>query len=412
MADERIQIKDLPILSGGCDDNDLLVLQTNSTGTTKAITKKDLLSDMLNNDKLINEINKVKEDFSSQLNSIVNTRFKNIFSITKNIQGKTVKLIGDSITAGVGSSDYSCTGETIYDTQKANVGVKCWAGKLKTYLENNFSCTVNNFGVAGFRSYSILEVISNLIKDVDDIIICMIGTNNRLVDNGITRLESDLKAIYEYVKNLGKEIIFISPIAGTLEEETSTGSVGATKYFQNYNVDNIYHKVCSELNIEYISLYKLLQDYLENTSTNLASILNSDQQHPTDEGYNILYNLILKSLGFSDRGNLDNVYDTGWVELTLVNGFTPKSSDKPCIRKIGNQVFLKGQFYWDSSVPSLTKAFQIPVGFTPSYEVDFEFNINEHFADGFLGTDFNIRSTNFSSTDPIQLTKISSYFVY
>ena len=72
MANERIQIKDLPILSGGCDDNDLLMLQTSSTGTTKAITKKDLLSDILSNDTLVNEINKVKDDFSSQLKENTN----------------------------------------------------------------------------------------------------------------------------------------------------------------------------------------------------------------------------------------------------------------------------------------------------------------------------------------------------
>ena len=78
MTNGRTQIKDLPRLSGGCDDNDLLVLQTNSTGTTKAITKKDLLSDILNNDKLINEINKVTEDFSSQFNDCVNIKISGI----------------------------------------------------------------------------------------------------------------------------------------------------------------------------------------------------------------------------------------------------------------------------------------------------------------------------------------------
>ena len=346
------------------------------------------------------------------INSQLNTRMKDICSITRNIANKKVKLIGDSITAGVGSSDYSCTGDIIYNNNKVNIGVKCWSGKLKQYLENNFSCNVNNFGISGIKSNDIVSNISSLINSDDDIIICMIGTNNRLVNKGDTTLESDLRTIYNYVVSLNKDIIFMSPIPGTLKEET--GKVGTTKYFQNYEVDNIYNKVCGELGIEYISLYKLLQSYLENTSTNLSNILDSsDQQHPNDYGYNILYNLILKSLGFSDRGNLENIYDTGWIDLTLNSGFTPNSNNEPKIRRIGKQVFLRGEFTWDapSTSSSFAVAFSIPSGFIPSYEVDFEFTIFGCFADGFINNEFRIRNSNFTSDSPIQLSKVNPYLI-
>ncbi len=371
---------------------------------------KDIKNELKECENISNQNKKDVSELNKSVSSRLNERMKDICSITRNIANKKVKLIGDSITAGVGSSDYSCTGDIIYENKKVNVGVKCWSGKLKQYLENNFSCTVNNFGISGIKSNDVVSNISNLIKNDDDIIICMIGTNNRLVDTGDTILESNLRTIYNYVVSLNKDIIFMSPIPGTLKEET--GKVGTTKYFQNYEVDNIYNKVCSELGIEYISLYKLVQSYLENTSTNLSNILDSsDQQHPNDYGYNILYNLILKSLGFSDRGNLENIYDTGWVDLTLNSGFTPNSNNKPMIRRIGKQVFLRGEFKWNAPSSNFGVAFSIPSGFAPSYEVDFEFTIKDCFADGFINNSFRIRSSNFTSNSPIQLSKVNPYLI-
>ena len=88
MANERIQIKDLPILSGGCDDNDLLVLQTNSTGTTKAITKKDLLGNVLNTDKLAEAVDDIKNEFVSK------TEFNNKLN-EKNPHNTSIKDLSD-----------------------------------------------------------------------------------------------------------------------------------------------------------------------------------------------------------------------------------------------------------------------------------------------------------------------------
>lgn len=305
----------------------------------------------------------------------LNARMKNILSITRNIEGKTIKIIGDSITAGTKSSDYSCTGETIYGSYKVNVGTKCWANKLKTYLETNYNCTVNNYGISGLKSSDIVSHLADLIKSTDDIIICTIGKNNRLVNGGDITLEDDIYAIYNYVKNLGKEIIFVSCIAGTLAEET--GSVGATKYFQNYDVDNIYMKVCSGLGIEYISMYKLFQDYLENNSINLSSVLDTtDQQHPTDKGYEIIYNLMLKALGFSDRKNLDIVHDTGWLTLDIdTDSFVASANNVPQIRRIGKQIYLRGSIC--KTVSTKQTLLYIPIELLPEKSIEIWENTNK-----------------------------------
>lgn len=67
----------------------------------------------------------------------------------------------------------------------------------------------------------------------------------------------------------------------------------------------------------------------------------------------------------------DLMEDSGWVDLTLQGGATPRSSDftyKPQIRKIGKTVFLKGQV----TVPAHSSALVIaviPEDYIAGYEV-------------------------------------------
>lgn len=53
----------------------------------------------------------------------------------------------------------------------------------------------------------------------------------------------------------------MSCIPQVADEEV--GMLGATKYSTTQDVDNIYFKVCSNLGIEYISMYKLFTEYIE-----------------------------------------------------------------------------------------------------------------------------------------------------
>lgn len=62
--------------------------------------------------------------------------------------------------------------------------------------------------------------------------------------------------------------------------------------------------------------------------------------------------------------------DSGWQDLTLLNGVTARSQDaayKPQYRKIGKIVYLKGQVTIPSHGGDLQMA-ELPVGYRPSYE--------------------------------------------
>lgn len=234
--------------------------------------------------------NNVKQKIDN-INTDLNARMKDIFSITSKIEGKKIKILGDSETAGVGGTGYNCDGETIYGNFKVNTSGHCWANEVKKYLENNYSCIVKNFGISGLKSSDIVSNIDSLIKQDDDIILCMIGTNNRNIINGDTILKNDLKTIYDYVISRGKDIIFISgnPV---LEYNDKP------KYFSMRKVDEIIRDFCSSVGVEYINVYRESIDYVESRNS-ILELITSDGLHPNDLGHDIVAYIVLKRMGFN-----------------------------------------------------------------------------------------------------------------
>ena len=83
--------------------------------------------------------------------------------------------------------------------------------------------------------------------------------------------------------------------------------------------------------------------------------------------------------------------DTGWVDVTLLNGATPRSGDqyKPQCRRIGNVVYLKGQI----DIPAHnagTIYLTLPDGFQPAYEV----SMLGFYRDTWLDTSGNLTVNN------------------
>lgn len=71
--------------------------------------------------------------------------------ILENIKGKTfqIKLLGDSITHGVGGSGFCQDGERIIEGYARNTKGFCWAKLFKEYLEERYNCQVVNSACSG-----------------------------------------------------------------------------------------------------------------------------------------------------------------------------------------------------------------------------------------------------------------------
>ena len=86
-----------------------------------------------------------------------------------------IKLLGDSITHGVGGTGFEQTGEPIVPGWSRNPDGYCWAKQFKEYMEAQFNCTVTNNACTGTKIEFILANFDTLVDAEDDIIICTIS---------------------------------------------------------------------------------------------------------------------------------------------------------------------------------------------------------------------------------------------
>lgn len=227
--------------------------------------------------------------------------YKSIHQIMSKLMSKPnlkIKLIGDSITHGYGGTDFKQDGELIYSGFKVNENGYCWANLLKAHLEEKFDCVVKNFGTTGSSSSRILSNLSSLVRSDDDIIICMIGTNNRssALSNPLNKFYNDLIAIGNYVKGQGKEIIFMSSIPASVYNETEED----VRYFHMEDVDTAVMSASAHFNTEYISVYKQFLNYCEVNNVEIDTLLK-DGLHPNDDGYLVMFDIICDSLGIGRK---------------------------------------------------------------------------------------------------------------
>lgn len=69
-----------------------------------------------------------------------------------------------------------------------------------------------------------------------------------------------------------------------------------------------------------------------------------------------------------DNTKQDKIVDSGWLDLTLLNGAEAYSTaQKPQYRKIGSVVYIRGVFKGVTSTPTVIG--QLPVGYRPACKV-------------------------------------------
>ena len=247
----------------------------------------------------------IKEEIKNNITDSV--IYKRIYDFSKLIfKGCKVKLIGDSITAGQGGTNFNSNfntsgGELITDkiwkkSWYTNDTGTCWANSLKDYLTQKFGCTVKNYGCPGIGVDQMILAIDDLVRDDDELVIYMIGTNNRH-NMQLSEFYSKLKQIYEIITiTKGKKCIMMSCMPASVENELSNNRI-----FHAEDIDNMYFKLSCEKNIEYISVYKEVLKYCDTKGINVDTLLTSDGLHPNDVGYGVMFMIICVALGFAPK---------------------------------------------------------------------------------------------------------------
>lgn len=213
-----------------------------------------------------------------------------------------IKLLGDSITAGVGGTGYDASasggGELICNYAGgiySNVRGKCWANSLKAYWEEKFDVSVKNFGWSGIATNSLITYWSQIVHTDDDVLICTIGTNDRADCVNVTQFIDRLETLYVKSVADGKLLVLIASIPASISNETN-----GTKNFHMEDVEHAIRYVTDKHNIPFVNLYSLFLKHCKYTGTTIDSYL-SDGLHPNDSGYDVMFELITEAFGISPK---------------------------------------------------------------------------------------------------------------
>lgn len=216
-------------------------------------------------------------------------------------KGAVINLIGDSITAGGGSSDNSRSGEIFITIDgidfKRQMGQKCWASLLAKHIEERFpkSHVINN-GCSNIKSTQLKDNLSSLCNKTNEIILIMIGANDRKQVEGMIALYNNLTYMVRHLKNENNAIILMSPNPSTPKNQAYPN-----RLYTMEDVNNVIKNVAKEEKVQFISHYDYIYRYLINSDRTIEDLMvgkseKLDGLHPSDEVHYLIYKNIIQSL--------------------------------------------------------------------------------------------------------------------
>ena len=207
-----------------------------------------------------------------------------IASMIRNGEISKIKVIGDSITHGVGGTGFQESfgdGEVICVADGMNVSFRvnnsgcCWANKFKNYIETKYpNVSVDCWGTRGMSTETWLNdgstfdgvrksCLEQLISDEDDLVVCMIGTNDRTHRKNTEEFSLYMQQVIEYILNRGKKLLLLASVPASLANETEVYDDGSKK--QHFHMEDVNNLICHFANrygVWFISLYNAMNRYL------------------------------------------------------------------------------------------------------------------------------------------------------
>lgn len=215
--------------------------------------------------------------------------------------GCNVKLLGDSLTAGSGSSDSDLSGRVIYHPFRRQRGKRCWASLLSAHLCAKYGCSVDNVGCYGTTSDELMEHLDTLYQPITDrVVFCMIGANDKKQENGLARLESNLRTLCAKILSDGNLLVLMTPNPATAANDAKPNRI-----YTQAQVAEVIRRVAQEFEGQLLFIDHFadmmadcqrrgltLEDYLE-----VGVGPENDGLHPGDQVYRFYFETICQALG-------------------------------------------------------------------------------------------------------------------
>ena len=217
-----------------------------------------------------------------------------------------IKLLGDSITHGVGGTGWEQNGEPITEGFARSPESFCWANCFRDHMEARYNCRVINNACTGTTIEFVLDRFDELVSPEDDIVLCAIGTNNRhqyYVNAPMHTREEHMRAFYAHIfelnarfLNAGKDAILIANIPASAENEEDKPDYA--RLFHMCDVSDMYAKAAAKAGFAFIDLYNDMLAWCEAHGTTADALL-CDGLHPNDRGHEVMFRLIMAQTGLA-----------------------------------------------------------------------------------------------------------------
>jgi len=225
-------------------------------------------------------------------------RIGEMLSIKKHV----IKVIGDSLAAGAGSSRSTETDEVIFEEggrifhrMEAPNG---WTSLLEKYLSEKYgNYEVVNKGCCGAATYQIDMFLDDLVLEDDEIVIVLMGANDRKRVNGLEELKENCTNVIERLLKKGKKVIVLTPTPSTYVNEHRVDRLHRTTQI----VEILREKLAGK-DIIFIDNYKYMLEYLEENHLKIDDIMveescMSDGLHPPDAVQRLIFENVVKNMG-------------------------------------------------------------------------------------------------------------------
>ena len=210
----------------------------------------------------------------------------------------TIKLLGDSITAGVGVKNHYIPqdGRVIFNDGKGQVyreathSAETWANQLRTYTKNVAfgQVDVMNSGISGKTAKWTLENLDYLLKQQEDVVFVMMGTNDR-IDSSLKEYEATSRKLLEFVDKRSNYMVVMSP-------PPSINTI-YPYLFSPKDIDAVLKKISKEKGYPFISHFDGMNDYLaEHTDVSYEDLMQTNSPHPIEAGYEVMWQRIKEGL--------------------------------------------------------------------------------------------------------------------
>lgn len=213
-----------------------------------------------------------------------------------------IKLLGDSITHGVGGTGWEQKGNVIVEGWAESPDGYSWANLLRDYMKEKYGAVVVNKACTGTKVEFVMEHFSELVEDDDDLIVCTIGTNNRhrFFESGekpdrevfLSVLYEKMKVMYGMFENIKIPTIFVANIPAS--EKNEQDGVNYWRILHMSDINDSYKRLAQECGATVLSMYDLFLDHCRENHCSVDDFLN-DGLHPNDKGYKLMFDLLVRA---------------------------------------------------------------------------------------------------------------------